>query len=210
MQHWKAIFGGWPRLLVLAVIAGLLSAGASLAAPRAQGSSFELHNKVPVARPDFPAPTDANIVFYIQRSMNSNTVVYTVNLRGDGTIDPKQPVKAFWRRFNSDGAVKALGFLEKQMAYGVQARKGKAAGEFLVSFVALPGRTATLKQGADGKVELTFPMGKYRAKPVYAYAEIDEGGMMPKVTRVTLYGVDQDSGKAVVETIRVSGGDIAQ
>ena len=210
MNHSKPLGGRWLRLLAFAVLAGLVVQPAASATPRAQGSTFELHNKVPVARSDFPAPNDANIVFYIQRSMNSNTVVYTVNLRADGTIDPKQPVKAFWRRFNTDGEVKALGFFEKQMAYGVQARKGKTAGEYLVSFVALPGRTATLKQGADGAIELTFPMGKYKAKPVYAYAEIDDGGMVPTVTKVTIYGVDQASGKAIVETMKVSGGDIKE
>lgn len=175
------------------------------AAQTAQGSSVSLQGSMPVARPDFPVPTDKNVIFYIQRSSNSNTVVYTVNLRNDGTIDPKEPVKAFWRRFNTSGERKALSFLEDRMAFGVRARKGGAQGEYKVSFVALPGRTATLRQAPDGKIEVTLDMGKYAATPAYAYVEVEDGGLTPKVERVRLYGHDQASGKAVVETIRVGG-----
>lgn len=197
---------GGASLAATALFIGLNIAPLAEAAQTAQGSSVTLQSSMPVARPEFPVPTDKNVIFYIQRSSNSNTVVYTANLRKDGSIDPNEPVKAFWRRFNTSGERKALSFLEDRMAYGVRARKGNAPGEYKVTFVALPGRTATLRQAADGSIEVTLGMGKYEATPAYAYVEVKDGGVMPKVERVRLYGRDQASGKAVVETIRVGGG----
>ena len=33
---------------------------------------------------DFPVPTDKNLIFYVQRSLNSNTIVYTARIGDDG------------------------------------------------------------------------------------------------------------------------------
>jgi hypothetical protein len=195
--------------LALACAIGLAAFPAiSMAAAQVQGSSVAVHSKLPVARPDFPVPTDRNTVFYVQRSSNSNTVVYTLNFRADGTLDPRQPVKAFWRRFNTTGERKDLGFLEARMAYGVSARKTRNAGEFTVSFVALPNRKVTLRQSPDKSVDLTIDMGEHTTRLVYAYVEINESGLVPKVDKLTLYGIDTASQKAIVETIRVGGAEI--
>ena len=59
---------------------------------------------LPAAAESFPVPVDENLIFYVQRSLNSNTIVYTARLDGDGKLDAKRPVDVFWRRFNDDGA----------------------------------------------------------------------------------------------------------
>jgi hypothetical protein len=195
--------------MVLAALAALACpALPSLAAPTVKSSSFAVRDTMPVARPDFPVPTDPNMLFFIQRSTNSNTVVYTANIRADGRLDPDHPVQAFWRRFNTTGERKALGFFEAQMAYGVRARRGKMAGEYEIRFVALPDRRGTLRQDADGTIELTFPMRGQAVRPGYAYVEVNEAGIVPSVERVTLHGTDLASGKVIVETMTVSGGEI--
>ena len=44
--------------------------------------------------PRYPEPQDENLVFYLQRSDNTNTIVYAVNRRTDGTIDAGDPAKS--------------------------------------------------------------------------------------------------------------------
>src|SRR5690606_6269383 len=87
-------FGRSTAALIAASLLVLATVGAE-AAPRAAGSTIAIADRMPAVRPEFPVPTDPNMIFYIQRSTNPNTVVYTANLRSDGKLDPKEPVKAF-------------------------------------------------------------------------------------------------------------------
>src|ERR1700759_668959 len=75
---------------------------------------------VPRLRPEFPVPDEPDMLFYIERSTNSNTVVYAAKRDAKGAIDSDAPVEAFWRWFNVDGAKKSLNFIERMMAYGVK------------------------------------------------------------------------------------------
>lgn len=213
--HFRLIVAGL-RSSCRVAAAAALAAGLMLAydtaeaQPTARSSSVVVQDAVPTERPEFPVPSDPNLLFYIQRSINSNTVVYAANFRADGTLDPSQPVLAFWRRFNDAGERKALGFFENRVAFGVRSRGTETPGVYEVRLVALPGRRGTLRQTGEGEAELTFPMGRYTARPVYAYVEVDESGMLPKVVRIRLHGIDTASGKAITETIEVSGGEIRE
>ena len=69
-------------------------------------------DQLPRMRVEFPVPSEPNMLFYVQRSVNSNTVVYAARLDADGAIDPKTPVDAFWRWYNVDGQKKPLNFIE--------------------------------------------------------------------------------------------------
>ena len=54
------------------------------------------------ARDDYPIPPEsATRLFFIQRSVNPNTVVYEARLRADGTLDPEQPIEITGWEFRS-------------------------------------------------------------------------------------------------------------
>jgi len=185
---------------VAAGILAMLAASTSAAAPKARTQSVTTADTLPVARPDFPRPSDPKMLFFIQRSMNSNTVVYAATSAA-GKLDCRQPLKVFWRRFNTTGERKPLNLLERTMAYGIKSRRTNRAGECEIRFVAVPDRTAILRRADDGRLELSMVMGGRTVTPVYAYVEVNESGLMQTVDRVRLYGLDKGSGEAVVETI---------
>jgi len=59
------------------------------------------HNKTIYALPqDYPslAPQE-DYIFYIQRSLDQNTVVYTVNNNTFGDINVHAPMRIYWKRF---------------------------------------------------------------------------------------------------------------
>jgi hypothetical protein len=62
-------------------------------------------------RPEFKVPDEPNQLFYVQRSPNSNTVVYAAKLDAQGNVDSRTPVEAFWRKFNIDGSRQPLNFV---------------------------------------------------------------------------------------------------
>lgn len=149
---------------------------------------------------NFPVPQDANLIFYVQRSINSNTIVYTARLDGQGRLDPRQPVEVFWRRFNDEGEKKDLSGLERNVAFGVkaQAAPGKP-GAFLVRVVSYPNRPALLRM-VDGRPHLEAKVAGVPSRLDHAYLEVDESGSVPSVARVDLYGYSLATGELVKES----------
>ncbi|WP_176440839.1 DUF4833 domain-containing protein [Oceanicola sp. 22II-s10i] len=190
----------------MALFLAFLTAVALTAAPATAAPQLSLENRavsgaMPVVNGAYQTPRDGGQVFYIQRSSNANTVVYATKVSG-GQIDPKTPVSAYWRRYNTSGEAKALGSMERSMAYGVSS-KANGDGTYNVSFKALPSKVMTLKV-VDGRPALFSRMGDTDARLVYAYLDVDESGLLPKVTRLKLIG-RAPSGKYVMETYKVNG-----
>lgn len=179
-----------------------------LLAAGARTVSIKETKSVPVIRRDFPIPTDPGLLIYLQRSSNSNTVVYTANFRADGTLDPKNPVNLFWRRFNNSGQKKDLGFFETRVAFGIRSRKSKTPDTYEIEFRALPGRKMILRQTGPNQTEMFGYIGEHKVRPVYIYVELDQSGFVPKVTALYLHGIDLASGNAITETLSISGGEI--
>ena len=78
------------------MIAALLGTGSPAAAREFQSQVSELDH-IPAMRGDFPVPRDPNMLFYVERSVNANTVVYAAHLDPSGRIDPASPVDVYWR-----------------------------------------------------------------------------------------------------------------
>lgn len=153
---------GGTRWCVIAVLGAFFVAGSHFAAgpgPAAQegtrlrpgseqsvrGSSVEIHDDIPVVRPDFPEPDEPGMLFYLQRSTNSNTIVYAANFLDDGTLDPDEPVVAYWRRFNTTGERKPLKMIEDNFAFGIRAQATDDPNVFKLYVVSYADRKATLK-----------------------------------------------------------------
>lgn len=157
---------------------------------------------VPRVKPAYPIPTEPNQVFYIERSSNSSTVVYTAKFGKDGKLDPSEPVTAFWRWYRVDGHIKDLNFIERSMAYGVKSVKHDGPnGAYSFKIAAMPERTLTISLDAQGKPEVHVKLGERTVKLVYVYLEVDDHGLMPDVPELDMFGIDVVSGKAVREHI---------
>ncbi len=168
-----------------------------------RGSSVELLDELPVVRPEFPVPDEPGMLFYLQRSTNSNTVVYAANFRDDGTLDPDEPVIAYWRRFNTTGERKALKMVEDNFAFGIRAQATGDPNVFKLYVVSYPERMATLKLVEPGRVNVTATAGERVFRPLYAYVDVNEDGFMPSVREVRVIGRDIATGKALVERIQI-------
>jgi hypothetical protein len=152
--------------------------------------------------PEYPVPSEPNQIFYIERSSNSNTVVYTANLDSHGRIDPETPVIAYWRWYHVDGHRKPLNFAERMLAYGVKsvAHNGPE-GSYSFKIAAFPERTLYVGLDSKGRPEAFGKVGDRWAKLVYVYLEVDDSGILPDVTAMDFFGYDQATGKPFREHI---------
>lgn len=148
-------------------------------------------------RPEYQVPDEPNQLFYIERSVNANSVVYAAKLDAQGNFDSRSPVDVFWRWFNVDGHKKPLNFIERLMAYGVRvkAASGKSA---TFSIVPLPERELNLTMDEQHKPQAVMRIGSHTVKLVYVYLEVIDG-LIPQVPSLDIFGIDTASGKAVRE-----------
>lgn len=147
----------------------------------------------------YPVPREPNQVFYVQRSMNTNTIVYAARVRNGG-FDPAQPVDVFWRRYEEEGQRQELSGLERRFAFGVKAEPVRGQpGSFLVRVVSYPDRPALLRM-AGGVPRLEIRVAGEPSVLDHAYLHLDEGGSVPRVRQVDLYGTSLATGKPVMES----------
>jgi hypothetical protein len=79
-----------------------------------------------IKQPDFehslPTPRGNNLLFFLQRNPDANTVIYELNLNADGQLNKANPVKSSWIRYAEDGSTKALSLVEQKFAYGIKCK----------------------------------------------------------------------------------------
>ena len=150
-------------------------------------------------RPEFKVPDEPNQLFYIQRSPNSNCVIYAAKLDSHDDFDPKTPVEGFWRKFNIDGSRQPLNFMERVMAYGVKLDAVKPRQPITFRVAALPNRKLTLAMDAQHHPEALLQIGSHTVKVAYVYLQVVEGGLLPSVPSLDIFGTDIASGKAIHE-----------
>ena len=191
------------RLIAASLIVALVSFVAGEAAvARTLKSSVTEVAQIPSLRPEYPVPKEPNMLFYIQRSVNSNTVIYAAHLDGRGRPDGSEPIEAYWRWYNVDGHRKSLNFIERNFAYGVSVeRHADAQNAIAFKVAALPERKLVLQRDNRGVPEAIIAMGNHLARLVYVYLQVDNSGLMPDVTAIDLFGIDTISGKALHERV---------
>lgn len=193
-------------LLLLAVV--MLFAALPVAAnPQLRLVSVTGHASLPAVRPDFPVPSDPGQVFYLQRSMNANTVVYAARFEG-GALSPSQPIFAYWRRYNTTGETRALNLTERLFAYGVSARATRQAGQYRVRFAGLSQVDLVLQATAPGQAALFAHSDGRTLRLDYGFLELDETGLVPRVTALRLFGTDTRTGLYQEHLYAVSGGEV--
>jgi hypothetical protein len=149
------------------------------------------------------APRDARAdglvtLFQIERSKNANEIHYAAQVGKDGALDAKDPVAAFWVMKAEDGRREGLTFMERKMAYGVDATARGA--EFDLKLAAAPERAIKLMNVAGRWRAQTLLNGK-SAYLSRIFIKTKEGGVMPTVVSIDLYGEDATNGKTIQEHV---------
>ena len=179
------------------ILVALLLAAPAVA--RSFTSTITEGDRIEHLRPEFKVPDEPNQLFYVQRSPNANTVIYAARLDAQGEIDRGNPVEGFWRKFNIDGSKQSLNMIERMMAYGVRADRAVPGKPITFSIAALPERKFTLTLDAQHKPQALMQAGSHTIRVTYIYLQVKEGGLMPDVPALDVFGTDVGTGKAVHE-----------
>ena len=137
-------------------------------------------------------------LFFIQRSKNANEVHYDARLTKDGALDPKNPVEGYWLNKAEDGSRNGISLLQR-VAYGYDTEP-TGNGTYALKLKAFKDRPMWIvKARGHWRVQTTIA-GK-QAFMNRLYVATDEGGIIPKVLFVDVFGEDMATGAAISEHI---------
>ena len=188
-----------------ALVSGLIPGAASAA--RLQTVRVDRQPAVPLVQPEWPVPEDPNQMFFLQRSTNENTIVFAARYDAAGTLTYPGAVDIYWRRYASGGERKPLKPIERLLAFGVNISRREVAGQYNVALKPLPQLPLVLLQTGPFRAQVLGRIGDQTARIVYAYAHVDESGLLPRVTQLSIHGVLPDGAGAISEYYAVSGGE---
>ena len=181
-----------------AVVFATITLIANSLATYAAADEITVFDHLPVGRGDTPVPTDKDLLFYIQRSLNPNTVVYVAKRKPTGEFVAKKPIDVFWRRFASDGKRSKLTYIERTMAFGVVSKSSNRSEEaFRANLVSYPAKKGILKLDGANKPVIETMLGKHKVRLIYAYIQLKGNDVIPKIVYVDVIGQDVQSGKYI-------------
>jgi hypothetical protein len=152
---------------------------------------------------DYPALQEPRQLFYLQRTGNSNTVVYAAKLGENRKIDGREPVEVYWRWLARNGEKTELGMLERMLAFGVEHQPVEGAPDrYLANLVSYRERKVVVEQTADGRPRARMEIAGEEAQLDCIYVEWRElAGIIPQVLYVDIVGRSLDGKRKVRERL---------
>jgi hypothetical protein len=162
------------------------------------------------AQEGFPVPAgNAKQLFYLQRTSNTNTIVYELNYK-KGILDLDNPVHVFWIRYAEKGQRAELSWIQRVFAYGVKIKQ-LPDSSYRVRLVSYAGYSMYLKKGPDGKYQLYAPINGKLMILTRIFVKITGGSMWsPDIEYFEVSGIDPATGKPVAERKKVLANEIKE
>jgi hypothetical protein len=148
-----------------------------------------------------PAKSD-NLLFYVQRNYNTNTIVYCLNILPNGKINKIEPIHPYWINFENRAKKEELTYMQKNYAYGLES-KVTNSDNFIINFVSYKKRYIYLmKSVRDNSYKAYIFINGVYSELRRIFVKIDGGTFwVPIVKYIELYGIDNKTGKDVYEKI---------
>ena len=143
----------------------------------------------------FPEPEKTNErLFYIQRSLNQNTIVYDASFDENGMLNLENPVNVYWIRYEEKGQIMPLRFFEKQFAFGVSTEKLiNQEYDYKVTIAAWNKRVIFIKQIAPFRAVAYLNINGTDSILNHIFIGSDPEGRLTRAEYIELYGLVQET-----------------
>ncbi|MFB9864550.1 DUF4833 domain-containing protein [Rufibacter immobilis] len=152
---------------------------------------------------DLPVPKGiSNLLFYVQRDPNTNTIVYELNLDSKGNLNQEEPIRIYWMRYADGGHRQDLNFIQRKFAYGLHVKKINPE-KYELKFVCYDKRTLYLMKGADGRFHVYTTIGKKQSILSRVFVRIEGGTFwVPNVVYAEFTGQEAAARKEIIERFK--------
>ncbi|MEO7212541.1 DUF4833 domain-containing protein [Mucilaginibacter sp.] len=152
----------------------------------------------------FPVPPAyANTMFYLQRTTNTATLMYELNMDKDtGKPDTDEPMHVYWIRYNEKGQKEELNYIQRKFAYGLS-QKSLGNDKYDIRFVSYKKIPLTLMKAADGKYHIFATVSQKLMALRSIFIKIEGGSFwLPNIVYVEMKGTDPATGKEITERFK--------
>jgi hypothetical protein len=147
-------------------------------------------------------PVTAQRLFYLQRTSNTNTIVYDLNLDNNRKPNNAEPIKAYWIRYAENGEKQDLSYIQRKFAYGLTS-KALDNGNYDIRFVSYKKFPLTLMRSAEGKYHIFALIQQKQVMINRIFVKIEGGSFwFPNVVYVEIKGTDPITGREIVERFK--------
>lgn len=150
----------------------------------------------------FPIPKfGPKTQFYVQRTPNTNTIMYELNMK-NGVLDDDNPIHVYWIRYANGGGIEELSYIQRKFAYGLKVSK-VAEEKYKLLFAAYDKIPFYLMKSTAGIFHTYVEVNGKMIVLKRIYIRIDKGGTFwaPNVKYVEFKGTEVASGKEVIQRI---------
>ncbi len=149
-------------------------------------------------------PADDDLLFFIQRNQNTDTIVYRVNRTIGGLIQEHIPMEAYWIRYTAGGIRCELNEIQNKLAFGYESMS-ISKELFTFQFVSYKEITFYISraEGSD-KFRALYQYDDKTIKLDNIYVYADEMGVFPVVKYIELFGRDDDTGESHYRKIEIA------
>lgn len=148
----------------------------------------------------YPSPTPtAERLFYLQRSLNHNTVVYDAIFTPERDLAIENPIKIYWISYEKGGIIEELNYEQRKLAYGVNTTE-IAKNHYEFTLVAYKKLKFTLTLDSLSKPEVTVEVNGKKMKLNRVFIQ-SKGFFTTKVKYIEFYGTHPTSHEAMYEKL---------
>jgi len=142
---------------------------------------------------DYPTPKNINnLLFYIQRNLNKNTIVYSMNKTLDGQLHKTYPMKVFWIKYTYGGIEQELNYIQNK-AFGYTSKWiNDETFEFVMDSYNKLRFFVAKNPNNQHKIITKINNEDCYLSNIYVYA--NELGLFPDVRYIELYGNNLKNG----------------
>ena len=159
---------------------------------------------LPSDHENFPKPQGIkNMLFYLQRTFNKNTIIYQLNLNENNQINEQEPIISYWINYADKGDKEALNFIQRKYAYGLNVQKLDLERKtFSFNFVSYKKQIFYLLKSNDQKYHVASYFNNRLLILNHLYVHIEGGSFWtPKVKYIEVYGKDPLKNEEVIERV---------
>ncbi|MHB8260430.1 MAG: DUF4833 domain-containing protein [Bacteroidia bacterium] len=153
----------------------------------------------------FPKPERTKtLLFYVQRTFNTNTLIYEMNMDDKGLIDINNPIKIYWKNYASDGSTESLSYIQRKYAYGLEVKLTDAEKKsFVFNFVSYRKKQIYLiKSPLESRYDAFIQINNKLLVLSRIFIQIEGGSFwVPKIKYIEITGKDVSKNEEVVERI---------
>ena len=154
---------------------------------------------------NFPVPNGfKNMLFYVQRNINKNTILYELNYNENGELNESEPIKVNWINYETDKSLEALNYIQRTFAYGLNTKiLDKQKKSYSFNFVSYKKKILYLiKSSIDKKYHVYYTINKKMFIVQKIHIQIEGGTFwVPKVKYLEIILNDPTNNEKKIEKI---------